>query len=214
LNGVNGNGQKVVLNSDQTITAPLTPPSYSILIDGNHQFKITRAAGLPLMTLDVNDSVKFVNIDLVGSIDVTGNGAQLSLADHTFLTGLVDVQGGDAATLVKLDQCKVTGDATEKYGIRIADADPTIVVKRSYVKGVAGNEAVYWDSGVTNNNLKLAYSSVIHGSVGANVPFGRNAAQTPACSSHHNSYNADPFAATWTNNIGTAYDVIDPDGDW
>lgn len=214
LNGVTANGQKVVINSDQTITAALTPPSYAILIDGNNQFKITRSAGNPLMTLGDNDSVKFVNVDLVGSIDVAGNGAQLFLADHTFLTGMVDVQSGDANTLVKLDQCKVVGDATDLRCIRIADADPTIVVKRSSLKGAAGSPAIYWDGGVTNNNLKLAYTGVIHGSVGANVPFGRNAAQTPTVASHHDAFNADPFAATWTNSIGTPYDVVDVDADY
>lgn len=214
LNGVNGNNQKVILNSDQTITAALTPPSYEILIDGNHQFNITRSAGNPLMTLGAGDKVKFVNIDLVGSIDIAGDGAELMLADHTFLTGMVDIQSGNAATFIKLDQCKVQGDATDKWCIRIADADPTIVVKRSYLKGDAGDEAIYWDSGITNNNLKLAYSALIHGSVGANIPFGRNAAQTPTVASHHNAFNADPFAVTWTNSIGTSYDVSDVDADY
>ena len=212
LNGVNGNSQKVVLNSDQVITAALTPPSYAVLIDGNHQFKITRAAGLALMTLDANDNVKFVNIDLVGSIDVAGNGAKLFLADHTFLAGMVDVQSGDANTEIKIDQAKILGDASDLYCIRIAHASPLIIVKRSYLKGNA-NPVVYWDT-VTNNNLKIAWAALMHGSLGASNPFGRSAAQTPNFCSHHSMYNADPTAGIWTNLIGTPYDSFDADGDY
>jgi len=212
LNGVNGNGQKVVLNSDQTITAALTPPSYAVLIDGNHQFKITRASGLALMTLDANDNVKFVNIDLVGSIDVAGNGAKLFLADHTFLAGMVDVQSGDANTEIKIDQAKILGDASDLYCIRIAHASPIIIVKRSYLKGNA-NPVVYWDT-VTNNNLKIAWAALLHGSLGANNPFGRSGAQTPNFCSHHSMYNVDPTAGIWTNLIGTPYDSFDADGDY
>jgi len=164
------------------------------------------------MTLDANDNVKFVNIDLVGSIDITGNGAKLFLADHTFLTGMVDIQGGDANTEVKIDQCKILGDGTDLYCIRIADADPTVIAKRSYLKGNA-NPVVYWDT-ITNDNLKIAWATLMHGSLGANNPFGRSGAQTPNFCSHHSMYNVDPTAGIWVNLIGTPYDSFDADGDY
>lgn len=207
-------GDKIVLNEDQAVTSALTPPSHRVLIDGNHQFNITRAAGSPLMTVGASDDVKFVNIDLVGSIDVAGNSAILELADHVYLNGMIDVVSGDASTLIKLDQCKVEGDATDQYCIRIRDADPTIVIKRSNLKGDTADPAIYWDT-VTNNNVKAAFSTVMHGSLGANNPFGRSGAQTPNYCSHHSAYNSDPeVGAIWTNLIGTHYDVIDVDADF
>lgn len=206
---------KVVLNEDQVVTAALTPPSYAIMIDGNHQFAITRAAGSPLMTLGANDEVKFVNIDLVGSIDVNGDAAVLQLADHTYLKGLIDIISGNGSTFVKVDQAKIEGDATDLYCIRIADVDPIIVVKRAYLKGDAGDFAIYWTA--ANDNLKLAYATVMHGSLGANNPFGRSAAQTPNYASHHCAYNSDPeTGAIWTNLIaaGQRFDTLDVDADY
>lgn len=215
LASVNTDNCTVQLNADQTIAAALTPPSYAILIDGQNQFAITRAAGSPLMTLGDNDNVKFVNIDLVGSIDISGDAAKLFLADHTYLVGLIDIISGNGSTRIDLDQCKVEGDASDQYCIRIADADPVIVVKRAYLKGDAGDPAVYWAA--ANDNVKLAYATVMHGSLGANNPFGRSAAQTPNYASHHCAYNSDPeTGAIWTNLIaaGQRFDTLDVDADY
>ena len=98
--------------------------------------------------------------------------------------------------------------------MRINDADPIIVIKRSYMKSNGANPAIYWDT-ITNNNLKVAYSKIFHGSLGANNPFGRSGAQTPDYRSHHSVYNLDPqTGAIWTNLITTEYDVFDVNGDY
>lgn len=214
LNGIVSDNQIIELKANQAITAALTPPSYEIKIDGLHQFSITRGAGNPLMTLGDNDKVKFVAVDLVGSIDVNGNGAKLFLADHTYLKGLVDIIGGDANTEIRLDQCRVEGDASDQYCIRVRDADPLVVIKRSHLKGDAGDEAIYFD--VVNNSLKIGNATIMHGSLAANSPINKGGAVGNInLASHHNSYNA-AWAAGFTNLIGAGqqFDSFDPDGDF
>jgi len=212
LDGVNFNNQKIVLKADQIVTTPLLPPSYQIIIDGLHQFNITRNAGIPLMTLSANDSVKFVNIDLRGSIDVTGNNTHLELADHTYLNGMIDLQSGNSAGSLKLDQCKILGDSVDNYCIRINTTAVPITIKRSYLKSNGTNPAIYWN--VDNDVVKLAYTSVMNGALGANNPFGCNGALTIDYYSHHCMYNSTPTSSGWTNLIGTHYDIYDPDGDY
>ena len=214
LRSVAANDQVVLLNQDVTITSALTPPSFSIKIDGAHQFTLARSAGNPIMTLGANDDVSFTNIDLVGSLDVAGNAARLKVGAQTNLNGMIDVQSGNASTLIEVDQAEIMGDATDNYCIRINDADPTIEVKRSYLKANGANPAIYWDV-ATNNNLKLAWATVMHGNLGANNPFGRSGAQTPNFASHHSAYNLDPATgAIWTNLIVTEYDVFDVNADY
>lgn len=105
------------------------------------------------------------------------------------------------------------GDSSDNYCIRIADADPTIIIKRSYAKANGSNPTIYWDT-INNDNLKIAFSAIMHGALSTNVPFGRSGSQTPIVNSHHNIYNADPFASIWTNNITGSNDTFDPDGDF
>jgi hypothetical protein len=214
LNSVNCDNSKIVLNADQTLTSALTPLSYTTMIDGNHQFNIARSAGNSLMTLNAGDNIKFANIDLIGSIDITGDNTKLQLADHTYLNGMIDVQSGNTSTEIKLDQCKIVADSTDKYCIRLDDVDPTVIVKRSNLKGDASDEAVYWN--VDNDNVKIAYSSIMHGSVGVNSPFGKSGtvSGTLSVASHHNIYNADPFVGSWLNTISGSNDVFDIDGDF
>ena len=213
LDGVSFDNSKIVMHEDQVITAALIPPNYVIIVDGNHQFNITRSAGNPLMILGDNDKVKFVNIDLLGSIDVAGNSVELELADHTFLNGMIDVQSGDVNTQIKLDQCKIVGDASDNYCVRVASANPTIIIKRANLKANLLNPAIYWQ--VDNDKVKLAYASIIHGSVAGNNPFGRNGALNINYASHHNCYNSNPeLDANFVNLITTNYDVADVNGDY
>jgi len=207
----------VHLLQDFTIAAALTPPSRPVIIDG-HGFTITRAAGSPAITIGSSDDLETRDVNIVGSIDFAPaqGGATLLLGPGTVLTGMLDVQSGDATATVDLDGATVNGDASDNYCIRLADADPVVTIKRSYLKGNSGNVAIYWDT-VTNDDLQLAWSTVIHGSVGANNPFGRSGAQTPDYKSHHDAYNSDPEAgAIWTNLVaaGQRFDSLDVNTDY
>ncbi len=68
-----------------------------------------------------------------------------------------------------------------------------------------------------NDNLRLKYSVLRHGSLAFGTPFGRNALQTPLYRSHHCAYNSDPEnLGIWTNALapGQRFDTLDPAADY
>lgn len=214
LDSVSSNGQTVSVLEDVTLAAALTMPSSRVTIDGNGKHTITGAAPLPIADITASQDVSFRNINLVGDLQVSGNGADLEYEHNVSQTGRVNITGGDASTRVDIIDSTVTGDSTNRHAIRIADADPEIFVTDSLIDGDANaaGYAVFWDSGVTNNNLAAKFSTLTHGLGAANNPFGRDAAQTPTYRSHHDAFNSDPESGGfWTNLIapGQRFDTLD-----
>jgi len=194
---------------DETLAAQITPPSYNIYLEG-HGFTISRAPTGIIFYLSTDDYLVTRDVILLGRIYLTGNGIYIQVGPKTDLTGQISIGPSDAATIVDINRATING-VTTFQPITIADADPTILVRRSYMKGATGQPAIYWN-GVTNDNVKIKYSTIEHGSLAGNNPFGRSAAQTPDFRSHHSCYNSDPEAGgTWTNLVaaGERFDSLD-----
>jgi hypothetical protein len=214
---VNQHDTTIKLLTSKTAVAATAPPSYRIHVDGQ-RFSLGNAAATWL-TLSDSDSMDFRNVTLLGGLQLGGDGSYLGLLIGTTLNGgVILVAGASAATQLVVSGASILGTATYPKAIDINDADPSIVVRRgARVKGSA-DYALYWNSGVTNNNVELKHSVIWHGSGGANNPFGRDAAQTPAYSSYQCAFNSDPEAgAVWTNNIvgaGLNRDSIDVNTDY
>jgi hypothetical protein len=211
-----GGEARILLNEDVVITSALAPPSSTIVIDGQGLYNITRGVGLPVMTIGASDVITFKDIALVGSLDVNGNGAELHLK-NTQLDGMVDVIAGDTTTEVTMDRARVIGDATDGYALQISDADPTIKIFRSYLKGASATAAVHYNN-VTNDNLKANSSGFFHGSLGTNDPFARTGVVTPDYAADHCRFNDQPAPAIYNNliNAGQQNNTYDPaaDFDW
>ncbi len=214
LMGCTTDGDTVMINEDLTITSALTPLSNKLNIMSAHDASITRAAGSPIMTLSAGDDVTITNLKLVGSLDVTGNATKLTLR-RSRLDGMIDVQSGTAASEITVDASHIEGDATDKYAINIADVDPIITVKNnSYLKGDAGDPAIYY-TGVANNNLRIEGSTIMHGSLSTNNPIQQSASSAINYKSHHSTYNEDPESdPNFTNLISAPCDVFDVNGDY
>ncbi len=90
-----------------------------------------------------------------------------------------------------------------------------ILIDSSYIKGYAGNEAIRWQA--DNDNVEIKNSTIMHGSLGTNNPFGRGGTQTPDYKSHHTGYNSDPeTGGIWTNLVSSVdrYETIDVNADY
>jgi hypothetical protein len=210
LNGITSDGQKIVLNSNQNLTTYLQPPNYEIFIDGLNQYDINRAGQL-LMLITSSKKVRFSNIDLNGEIRISASNSVLQLNDHAYLEGQINVSGGTNTAKIILNQSIIKGDKYFFYPLKIADADPFILIKRAYLKGFTGYPAIYYNT-ITNDNLDIEYSTIMHGSLGTNDAFGRSGVQTPTISSHHSAYNTNPKFTI--NNIDLNYDTFDADADY
>lgn len=202
----------VRLFEDEALSAQLAPPSYDLLIDGQNEFVLSRTAGI--MSVGSGSSVIFHAVFLTGLIEVTGTG-DLSLIDQTELTGQIHLlsTAASGSSLSVIDS-KIVGDATNTVPIRISDSDPTILINRSYLSGNSGSAAVRWSA--SNDNLKIKWSTIMHGSLAANDPFARDAAQTPDFCAHHTIFNVQPNVAVWTNLIaaGQRMNSYDVNGDY
>jgi hypothetical protein len=202
-------GDIVQLNEDVTISTPILPASTAITLDGQG-FTLTRAAGQPAMTLGAGDVVTFKDIAIVGSIDINGSGAIAKFLENVILTGRVDIIAGDGTTGFFCKDSILTGDATELYCIRIADADPVVNIWNSYLQGDAGDPAIWMDT-VTNDNIQVAFSTVLHGDGGANQAMQVSAAQQPDFNGHHNAWTEDTDTGAYNNRVAVAQrqDTID-----
>jgi len=174
---------------------------------------ISRGAGNAAFDPTAGNRLTLENLSVVGSLDVDGNGTALIVYDCD-LTGMIDVLGGDATTVITLDGVTINGDTSDHYALRLADADPLIYCKRSYMKADGANPAIYYAA--VNNNLKIAHCTVMHGSLGANNPLG-TAAGNPNFYSHHSAWNSDPEAGAAFSNlvpVGQRFDALDPSADY
>lgn len=213
----------VSLQADVALTAPLTLPTSPVKIDGNGKHLLAGpVVGQLITTVNLGESVSFENIELEGEINVIGAGAVLRFVKDVTLTGRINLSGGDSLTRVELSESEVYGNTTWGYGIRLAAELPVVVIDHCFVRGFAAinggtEEAIYWDAGVQNDNLRLKYSVLRHGSLAFGNPFGRDAVQTPLYRSHHCAYNSDPEnLGIWTNVLapGQRFDTLDPAADY
>jgi hypothetical protein len=203
-------GEAIVqLNEDVAIGSALAPPSAAITVDGQG-FALSAGAGQPIMTIGAGDVITFKDIALVGSIDINGSGAICKFLENVVHTGLVDIIAGDAGTGFFCKDSVLTGDSTDQYCIRVADADPVVNIWNSYLQGDAGDPAIWMDT-VTNDNIQVAFSTVLHGDGGANQAMQVSAAQQPDFNGHHNAWTEDTDTGAYNNRVAAAQrqDTID-----
>ena len=189
--------------------APIATAASEGLVLENCTLQTTVVNGYICIT-GASQNVVLKDVVATGNIEQASAGSVVQLERNVSLTGQFLITGGDGTTQIIVQDSLVTGPGAGLYPISIGDANPLITVLRSRVVGTGATEAIYWSA--ANDNLKIAWSSVEHGSGGANNPFGRSAAETPNYISHHNAYNSDPEAgAIWTNlvAVGQRFDALD-----
>jgi len=157
-----------------------------------------RTTGVPIDIIDVDSGTATAeNCILKGTIPMVGTGFNVTVRRCT-LDGIFEiVAGSDATSSLLVEDSTVIAVVTDN-AIRFSDADPSVVVRNSRLEGKATKPAVYWDVGVTNNNLVLENCRVYHGDGSGNDPFGRNASQTPTYVASDCVFTSRPHS-DWTN---------------
>jgi hypothetical protein len=193
-----------------------------ITIDGlGHYWTDTVPASgftfIAIAGINVLRNINFVDSTVAGQ----GSATQL-IIDDCDIQGTVVQRGvgDDADTLTVIHDSSVVGtadDVSMNSPLDINATLPTIIVSQSYLKGVAGAPAVDYNS-IVNDNLKCEFSTLMHGTLGANNPFGGEPSQVDYAA-HHCTMNAEPDivdAAGFNNTIdlGQRYNTIDADGDF
>jgi hypothetical protein len=211
----------VRLWKDEALLATLAAPASRILtIDGHGKHSLTYAGNV-IVTI-TSGSLVFRDLIMNGAfvIDSGATAAELVLQDCTF-TGRIDVNSGPATAVLRIIGSWVSpGAAGTRWAIRIQDADPQIVVKRSYLKGgTAPDPAILWNA--VNNNVDLKESVIMHGTpIVGNNPFGQSGALGPITyDAHQCAFNDDPdtvAGSIWTNNVPPAqrFHTVDPGADY
>ena len=69
------------------------------------------------------------------------------------------------------------------------------------------------DGTVVNGNLKIGWSSIMHGSLGNNIPFDKSTGSNINYRSHHSCYNRT-LGNNYNNLVGGGTDIYDADGDF
>jgi len=201
----------VLLEDDHLVMASIEPPAYKFTIDGQGEFGITRGNGQTVLQIDKVSDITCRGLGMPGAYNLNEGGAKLRLVDQCHCTGLLDVQAGcDNTSILSVEDSTLEGNSADLYCIDVNDSAAYIYVVRSYLKGYTENPAI--DNPEDNAHIHIAYSMLMHGALAANSPLA--APGTPAYSSHHNMYNADPSGAGYANNIASPFDCFDPDGDW
>jgi hypothetical protein len=163
------------------------------------------------------------DINFVGATVASQGAGTILVVDHCDISGVVYQRGvgDDATSLTVIHDSSVTGHtsggATMYSPLSINSALPTIIVSQSYLKGYTGFPAIEYNSRA-NDNVKIEYSTIMHGSLGANNPFSGEPSQVDYAA-HHTTLNAEPDivdAAGFNNLIDLAQrqNTIDPDGDF
>ncbi len=202
-------GDTIQLMEDST-SAFFAWPTVDCTIDGKG-FTWT-AAGISINTTDTA-RLKDMTLISSGTINVTSS-AKLFL-DRVDASSIVTLRADTAATVISLISLTRSRVVASSYAVDIRNANTVIHIEHSYLTSLG--DAIYWNSGVTNNNVEIRHSTIWHGSGGANNPFGRNSTQTPNFKSHHSEYNSDPTSGgTWTNLVASAqrFDGYDTNTDY
>jgi hypothetical protein len=159
-------------------------------------------------------NIKFVDV-AVNGLDPA---AIVRIRDCDFVGGQIRNTSGEASTVIILDRVSMkspTTDAGAASGCIVASSfTTTFRIYRSFLKGNTGVAAIAFNATHNSiNGLSIAYSVLVHGDGGANVPIDDPGVATN-CDSHHNAYNADPFTSNLSNTITTPQDVVDTNIDY
>lgn len=201
-----------------------TPATSKVVVTGQGMYGLDHASssfnlgpgqGSELELREMTFSQGTARLQTTGSTLRLGPGFQAS-------GGMAEVaSGADSTSLFVMDGASVNSGGG-LYGLAnqpafdVSDKDCPIRIFRSYLKGEDHANGYAIDLGADNANIKIAHSTLMHGSLSNNKPISQPGSNINFAS-HHNTWNEDPeytSGNTLTNSIGTPYDVIDTDGDY
>jgi hypothetical protein len=181
------------------------------------------ASGFTFLATTGKNVLKRINF-VDASIGCQGSATKLYI-DNCDIRGNVSQRGvgDDADTKTVIHGSSVYNDGVSAIpeALGISSSLPTIIVSHSYLKGYNSSSGYAVDFNLTDNdNFKAEHSTLMHGQLGSNNPFGN-----PPTSGdidyavHHCTMNQEPMivdSTKWNNTIDPAqrFNTIDVDGDF
>jgi hypothetical protein len=196
-----------------------------VVIDGQGLYSWTSASGtINVSTGWSGDNWQFKNITFNSSLQTSIPSSLTSSVkfQNCLVNGTIKTAGGPSAgnLTIELDHTTALGTADSVNALELlqvtgGNAVKVIVSGDSYLQGYVGNPAVWWRYGDGPADLRMLYSTILHGSLGANNPFGDDGGPTTPISyrATHCRFNADPdLSPNYLNAIaaGQRYNSFDP----
>ena len=200
----------VKLLKDEALGAALLPPARPCTIDGNGKHLLSRA-GNDVLSMVTGARTVLRDLEIVGIIQFGGADAITLRVEDCSMVGRVMINGTAAGGTFSLVRSNIITSAAYSFAMMLESNTPTILISSSRMKGFTA-PAIFWDAAINNGNLKIKYSTIEHGSVAANDPFGRSGAQVPNFCAHHTAFNSIPGSGWATNLIAAAqqFNTVDP----
>ena len=207
------------LEGDVEVDSPLIiNPNIDVQIDGNKKWKLTSTATSDLVELGANQHLSFVNMKQIKGgkkAIVNGSNATLSLVSCGRYTEPnyvnIEMTAGNIESFVYIVKGTLIG--TNAPPITINNAATWLIIDRSFIKGPTGEPAIEW-SVDADSKFKTKRSTFVHGSKGTNSPLEFTGSGDITLSMYSCAMNADFPASDFTNNIGNASNVVDPQIDF
>lgn len=219
---------RIVLHKDISEAALNMSQAHDpITIDGQGRFTISHPTPGTTITIQTGwsgDWWTFERLIFGDSLQISTPSVGLNSAaifKHCNVNGAIKHSvGANLGTLmIELIHTEVVGNSTDFYALMIShgtgNAAKILVRGDSYVQGYTGYPAVYWHTQTGSGDLRMAFATILHGSLGANNPFGDDGTPTTPIThkATHCRFNSDPEAsANYINSVppGQRFNSFDP----
>ena len=183
----------------------ITNANTDINIDG--QKKYSMAFTGDIVEVGADRKFGFTNVLQLtgGNVELNGNNAEISFVSCPDITGYLTLTNGAFSTLSKSSLYGATGHPA----VSVDNITTPIIIGYSLVKGSTGNPAVYWAVDA-DGTFEGKFSTFVHGDAAGNSPFDHVLAGKVDISVYLSGLNSAWNPAKFTNLIGSAGVIIDP----
>ena len=197
----------VDLRDSLTSLAELTiPTGVNVTIDGHKLYSLTFTGDV--VELNANEQLVFFGLARIdgGNIEVNGNGSYVGFEECLTVAAYVTLTSG-TGTYCLVYTSTIKG-LTGHPAITLNNTDTVIVSGYSRIDGGVGHPAILITV-EADGNIKLKFSTLIHGDNGANAPLVYTGANKVDISVYSCALNAVWNADDFTNLIGSPNNTAD-----
>jgi len=198
-----------------------------IIVDG-HGHTLTHA--VPTTTIQIStgrgtgELWEFLKLTLGESISAAVPGTGISteiLLRQLILDGALKLAVGTetGALVVETDHVKARGNTTDLNAVQfscnpVGTQPKLLITGDSYFQGQSGNPAIYWHTLAGFGDLRMAFSTILHGSLAGNNPMGDDGSPLPPIlyRATHCRFNSDPDVGNFLDSVapGQRFNSFDP----
>jgi len=187
------------------------PSNINVTIDGHKLHSLTFTDDI--VELGANEQLVFYGLANLtgGNIEVDGNSAYVGFEECLTVNAYVTLTSGVGSYC--LAYTSSLSGITGHPAIKIDNTDVGIISGYSRIRGGVGHPALMFTVDASNN-LKAKYSTILHGDGSSNVPLGNTSGADIDISMYACGLNAAWSPSKFTNTIGSAGNITDPQIDF